>query len=215
MSHDDFAFEPVKGLPERPPEHERILWQGRPDTWALARDAFKVQWISAYFAVVVLWRASVGALDSGLAGAFAYGLPYMILWALALTVLGLMALTMARATVYTITTARVAMRIGAALCVTLNLPYRQIGNADLSLRKDGTGTIALETLGETNFSYLVLWPHMRPGHVRVTKPALRCIPDAERVARLLSDAAEARLATPMVARAIEQTTATGGLMAAE
>ncbi len=215
MSHDDFAFEPVNGLPERPPEHERILWQGRPDTWALARDAFKVQWISIYFAVVVLWRASVGALESGLEGAFAYGLPYMILWALAVGVLSLMALTMARSTVYTITTARVAMRIGAALSVTLNLPYRQIANADLSLRKDGTGTISLETLGETKFSYLVLWPHMRPGHVSVTKPALRCIPDAERIARLVSDAAEARLATPMLVRQSENTATPSGLVAAE
>ena len=216
MSHDDFAFEPVKGLPERPPEHERILWQGRPDTWALARDGFKLRWISFYFAVVVLWRATVGGLEDGLAGAFAFGLPYMILWGLAVAVLGLMALAMARATVYTITTARVAMRIGAALSVTINLPFRQIANADLSLRKDGTGTIALETLGETKFSYLVLWPHLRPGHIRVTKPALRCIPDAARIARLLADAAEARMATPMLERRdAPSAQATGDMIAAE
>ena len=215
MSHDDFAFEPVKGLPERPPEHERILWQGRPSTWALARDGFKLNWITGYFAVIVAWRATVGAMGDGLAGAFAYGLPYMILWGLAALVIGLMALTMARATVYTITTARVAMRIGAALCVTLNIPFKQIANADLSVKRDGTGTIALDTLGETNFSYLVLWPHMRPGHIRKTKPALRCIPDAERVARLLADAAEARLATPMIERRTAPDAAQGDLVAAE
>ena len=215
MSHDDFAFEPVKGLPERPPEHERILWQGRPDTWALTRDAFRLHWVNGYFTLVVLWRASVGAASDGFAGAFAYGLPYMILWGLAVAVILLMGFTMARATVYTITTARVAMRIGAALSVTLNLPFRQIANADLSLKRDGTGTIALETLGETNFSYLVLWPHLRPGHVRTTKPALRCIPDAERIARLLADAAEARMATPMVERKSEQPARNGDLVAAE
>lgn len=215
MSHDDFAFEPVKGLPERPPEHERILWQGRPSTWALARDGFKLNWITGYFAVIVAWRGSVGAMSDGFAAAFAYGLPYMILWALAAAVIGLMALTMARATVYTITTARVAMRIGAALCVTLNLPFKQIANMDLSVKRDGTGTIALETLGETNFSYLVLWPHMRPGHIRKTKPALRCIPDAAGVARLLADAAEARLSTPMIERRPAPSEATGDLVAAE
>ena len=198
MSHDDFAFEPVRGLPERPPEHERILWQGRPDTWALARDAYKINWITGYFAVIIGWRASVGAFDAGLAGAVAFGLPYALLWGAAMTVVLLLAWVAARSTVYTITTARVAMRIGAALTVTLNLPFRQIANADLSLSKRGTGTIALETLGETKFSYLILWPHLRPGHVRVTKPALRCIPDAAGVAQILADAAEARISQPVI-----------------
>ena len=31
--HDDFAFDRMPGLPERPPRGELILWQGRPDTW--------------------------------------------------------------------------------------------------------------------------------------------------------------------------------------
>ncbi|CUX81886.1 MAG: putative photosynthetic complex assembly protein [Roseibaca calidilacus] len=212
MSHDDFAFEPVKGLPERPPEHEHILWQGRPDTWALAVEAYKINWISAYFAVIVLWRAGVGAAESGGAGAFAFGLPYAILWAMAFAVVLLLAWVQARATVYTITTARVAMRIGAALTVTLNLPFRQIANADLKLRKNGTGTIALETLGETQFSYLVLWPHLRPGHVKVTKPALRCIPDAAKVAGILAEAAEARISQPVIER---KTAPQGDLVAAE
>lgn len=213
MSHDDFAFEPVKGLPERPPEHERILWQGRPDTWQLAREALKINWITAYFAIVVVWRASVGSIDGGLAGAIAFGLPYVGLWAAAMAVIAVLALAMARSTVYTITTARVAMRIGAALNVTLNLPFRQIANADLSLSKNGTGTISLETLGETKFSYLVLWPHCRPGHVRVTKPALRCVPDAAHVAQILADAAEARVSQPVLER--KTPASAGGLVAAE
>lgn len=211
MSHDDFAFEPVKGLPERPPEHEHILWQGRPDTLALAREALKINWITAYFAVVILWRASVGAADAGLAGAVAFGLPYLGLWVAAMVVILALAPAMARSTVYTITNARVAMRIGAALNVTLNLPFRQIARADLSTRKNGTGTIALETLGETKFSYLILWPHCRPGHLRVTKPALRAIPDAATVAALLADAAETRLSQPVIERQMPQ----GDLVAAE
>ncbi len=213
MSHDDFAFEPVKGLPERPPEHERILWQGRPDTWALARDAYKINWITGYFVVIIGWRASVGAADAGLAGAFAFGLPYALLWAAAMGVILLLAWVAARSTVYTITTARVAMRIGAALTVTLNLPFRQIANADLALGKGGTGTLALETMGETKFSYLILWPHCRPGHIHVTKPALRCIPEAEKIAALLSDAAEARVSQPVIER--KTSPVMGDLVAAE
>ncbi len=217
MSHDDFAFEPVEGLPERPPAHERVLWQGRPDTWALAREAYKINWITGYFVVIVAWRASVGAMEAGFAGAVALAVPYAGLWLAAVAVILALAWVSARTTVYTITTARVAMRIGAALTVTLNLPFRQIANADLDLRKGGTGTIALETLGETKFSYLILWPHCRPGHVRVTKPALRCVPEAEEVARLLSEAAEARISEPVIERRAPTRTPapTGGLVAAE
>ncbi|MFK7941852.1 MAG: photosynthetic complex putative assembly protein PuhB, partial [Paracoccaceae bacterium] len=91
----------------------------------------------------------------------------------------------------TITNRRVAMRIGAALTVTLNLPYRWIGSADLQLRKDGSGTIALDLIGNTQFSYLVCWPHVRPWHMTETQPSLRCIPDAEAVARILSEHARA------------------------
>ncbi len=211
MSHDDFAFEPVKGLPERPPEHEIILWQGRPDTFALARDAFKITWITAYFVVIVAWRASVGAADAGLAGAVAFGLPYVGLWLAAMAVIFALAAVVARTTVYTVTSARVAMRIGAALTVTLNLPFRQIARADLTTRGNGTGTIALETLGETKFSYLILWPHCRPGHVRVTKPALRAIPEAAKVAAILAEAAESRISQPVITRQ----TPVGDLVAAE
>lgn len=199
--HDDFAFEPVPGLPSLPPKGELVLWQGQPLALRLAIEAYGLNWIMGYFAVVVIWRASVGSIDGGLAGAFAYGIPYVILAALAaIVVLGL-AWVQARATVYTVTTARVAMRIGAALTVTLNLPYTQIGTARLDLRRGGSGTIALETLGDSQLSYLVCWPHVRPWHMKKTEPALRCIPDAESVAKILAEAAETRLAQPVVVRA--------------
>jgi hypothetical protein len=200
MPNDDFAFETQPGIPGPLPRDEKILWQGRPSTWALARDAFGLRWVMVYFAVIVVWRATVGGLDGGLAGVLAFGLPYVgLAAAAALVILGL-AWASARATVYTVTTARILMRIGAALPVTLNLPFRQIGAADLDLRRDGTGTIALTTLGPAQLSYLVLWPHLRPWHAKKTMPALRCIPDAAAVARLVSDAAEARIAQPVVTR---------------
>ena len=37
--HDDFATEPLPGLPAKPPRGEEILWQGRPAILPLARDA--------------------------------------------------------------------------------------------------------------------------------------------------------------------------------
>lgn len=198
--HDDFAFEALPGLPERPPAGEDILWQGRPATLPLAREAFGLTWIAGYFAIIVIWRAAVGASLMGVPGALAYGLPYVGLGLMALLVVTALAWAQARATVYTITSSRVVMRIGAALSVTFNLPFTQIGSASLDLKRSGTGTIALQTQGEVRLAYLSLWPHVRPWAMRRAEPALRCIPDAAAVARILAEAAETRLATPTVTR---------------
>ncbi len=197
--HDDFAFEPIPGLPERLPMGEEMLWQGRPDTAALAREAYGIRWIAGYFALIVLWRATVGYGDAGLAGALAFGLPYVALAAAGLGIVYLLAFAQARATIYTITSSRVVMRIGAALTVTFNFPFVQIAAAHLDDR-GATGTIALQTKGETRISFLILWPHVRPWHIARTQPALRCIPDAASVAKLLAEAAETRLSEPTITR---------------
>jgi hypothetical protein len=123
------------------------------------------------------------------------GLPYLMLGLLALVIIYGLAWAQARTTVYTLTTARVVMRIGAALPVTFNLPFKQIGAARLDLRRDGTGTIALDTLGETRISYLVcLAACAALAHAPDrTRAALhpRC---RQRVARILAEAAEAAAA---------------------
>jgi len=201
MSHDDFAVEPVKGLPELPPEGEHILWQGAPDWWALAKDSLNIYWVAAYFVGLFAWRFVTMVDQTSFAAAFSASFPFLILGAVACGLLALMAYVQARATVYTITNRRVAMRIGAALTVTLNLPFTQIANAGLALGKSGTGTIALELMGDTRLSYLVCWPHVRPWVLRRTQPALRCIPEAAKVAQILGEAAEARVSMPRIERA--------------
>ena len=55
MSHDDFAFEPIPGLPGTPPRGETLLWQGRPDTWRLAVEAYGMWWVMGWFAALILW----------------------------------------------------------------------------------------------------------------------------------------------------------------
>jgi hypothetical protein len=199
MEHDDFAVEPVRGLPEKPPAGEVILWQGRPDTWALAKEALNLWWIMGYFALLAIWRVAASAADYPLAQALTHAIPFVVIGAITAGIILLIAWVQAKATVYTVTSARVAMRVGAALTITLNLPYTRIEAADLDLKKSGTGTIAFRTAGETKLSYLVLWPHVRPWHARHTQPALRCIPDAERVARMIGEAVETRMAQPTVA----------------
>lgn len=188
---DPAASQPtIPGLPGKLPKGERVLWQGRPATWPLARDALSVKWIAVYFAIVALWRAgSLMDLMPVWAAASA-AVPFVIAGVVVCGLLYLVALWQARSTVYTITTDRVVMQIGAALSLTLNLPYKQIAGADLDLRKDGTGTIALALKPSgTRLSYLVCWPHARPWRLNPAQPALRAIPDAEKVAGLLAEAA--------------------------
>jgi len=47
MHHDDFKFEPVRGLPEALPKDEYILWQGAPNALRLAKDAWGLNWVLA------------------------------------------------------------------------------------------------------------------------------------------------------------------------
>lgn len=200
MSHDDFAIEPVRGLPERPPEGERILWQGRPDWWALTWQALSLPWVAGYFLALALWRFATLIDTVPLASAFASAFPFVIMGAVVCALLMIVGFVQARATVYTVTTRRVAMRIGAALTVTLNIPFSRIRSADLDLRRGGTGSIALDLEdGKVRLSYFVCWPHVRPWVMRRPCPALRCIPDAERVATLLAEAAETDISRPRVA----------------
>lgn len=200
MSHDDFKTEPLPGLPELPPAGEVILWQGRPDWLALARQSLNLGWVAGYFALLALWRGVAIGMEQGAGLGIKATVPYLAMGLAACLMLALVAFVQARATVYTITNRRVAMRIGAALTVTLNIPFTRLAAADLALGRDGIGTIALRTMGETRLSYLVCWPHVRPWHIAEPQPALRCLPDAARVAELLSDAAETRVFETSVRR---------------
>lgn len=202
MPHDDdVTVEPVKGLPETLPPGEVILWQGRPLVLPLAREALSLNWVLAYFAILIIWRIGASTAVMPFGPAVMTALPFVVLAALASAIILAIAWVQARATVYTITSERVAMRIGAALTLTLNLPFPKIGAADLDLRKSGTGTIALRTMGPVKLSYMILWPHVRPWYMKQTQPALRCIPDAARVAAILAEAAETRVSQPAIQRA--------------
>lgn len=187
MPHDDFHIEPIRGLPEALPPGETILWQGAPDWRALARDALLLRWVAGYFGVLIAWRALAEGPVSGWVAAVQHILPLLILGLLACGLIAALAFAQARATVYTVTNRRVVMRIGVALTLTLNLPFSQVRGADLQLRKDGTGTIALAMSGGKPPGYLVCWPHVRPWRMSRVEPALRSIPRAAEVAALLAD----------------------------
>lgn len=212
MSDRDFTFEPQPGLPAPLPAGEEILWQGKPDAATLARDAFKIRWITGYMLVLALWQGGSAFADFGAGYALARFLPYLALAGAAYGVVYLLAALQARAAIYTITSARVILRIGAALPITYTLPFTCIEAASLASDGiEGTGTLALQTKGNMRLSYAVLWPHVRPWHMRQPQPALRAIPNATQVARILADAAQAKVNEPRVMTRSEAT----GLVAAE
>lgn len=208
MIQDDFNFEPIRGLPEQLPEGEHILWQGSPDFRRLAREALGVRWIAAYFAILVVWRIGVSSTDNPLVVSMSHAVPFAVAGVITCALIYLLAYVQARSTVYTLTNKRVAMRIGAALTMTLNLPYTWIGTAQLDLKRSGHGTLVMELIGETRLSYLMTWPHVKPWSMARTKPALRCIPDAQKVAQIFAEAAETRVSEPQVTRAPKEPTGT-------
>ncbi|SLN32259.1 photosynthetic complex putative assembly protein PuhB [Roseisalinus antarcticus] len=208
MHHDDFNFEPIRGLPAALPADEHILWQGAPNAWRLAREAYALDWIFAYFAVIIVWRVGASSTLVPFPEALTHAIPFLMIAAIATGIIYGLAYIQARSTVYTLTNKRVTLRIGAALEMTLNVPYVKIGNATCVIRKNGVGTVAFETIGDDRISYLMTWPHVRPWYFR-TQPALRCIPDAAKVAEIFAEAAQARVSQPRSKRA------TGAPIAAE
>lgn len=200
MSHDDFKFEPIRGLPEALPEGEHILWQGAPNALRLAKDAWKLNWVLGYFVALAVYRVGISSTVVPFNEAMGHGIPFLIAGIAAALLLWGLAAVQARSTVYTLTNKRACMRIGAALTMTLNLPYVCIGNAGLATRKSGLGTISFEMIGDARISYMMTWPHARPWHLSKAQPAFRAIPDAARVAAIFAEAAETRVSQPVITR---------------
>lgn len=201
MSDHDFKFESQPGLPAPLPPGETLLWQGRPDTATLAREAFAIRWITGYLVVIALYKAGASWADGGAMLALARLLPYLALAAAGYGAVYLMAWLQARATIYSITSARVILRIGAAVPMTFTIPFTCIDSASLALHgTSGAGTVALQTRAGAQLAYAVIWPHARPWKMRRAEPALRAIPDAGRIARLLADAAAAKVNEPRISR---------------
>lgn len=189
---NEYEREPIPGLPEVPPAGERILWQGAPDWGSLARHGFHARKVAVYFALILAWLlgSRLWAGES-LAQAMILGAWLLVLALLAIGLLLLLAWANSRATLYTLTNRRVAIRFGVAVSMTINIPYRQILAADLRRYGDGTGDIPLSLAGRPRVSYLVLWPFVRPWRFGKVQPMLRSVRDAERVAGILAAALRA------------------------
>lgn len=188
-SGHEHEFEPEYGLPEALPPGERILWQGSPDFRRLAVNVFHVRKLVIYFLVLLALRVAFLSGDGLALGPIAVSL----IWPICLALVGVgsvvcLAWLTARTTVYTLTNQRVVMRIGIVLTLTFNLPFRSLETADLKLDGDGYGDLAMSLHAESRIAWLHLWPHARPWRVTRPEPTLRCIPNAQMVARQLTQA---------------------------
>ena len=175
------------GLPGPLPAGETLLWQGAPDWRVLLRRALHVRLVIGYFAILMAC-CLFGAVSHG---SYFMWFSLVTLAALAPLVVGMQALfayLVARTTVYTVTDKRVVLKLGVALSMSINLPFKAIEAANLRLYPDGSGDIPILLEGLTRIGFTQLWPHVRPWRMNRVQPMLRAIPDARRVAQLLAAA---------------------------
>lgn len=182
-------FEPVHGLPAPLPQGERILWQGAPHWRSLAIRAFHVRKVAIYFALFGLWQIGATlAAGHGLLAALASVQALFLAAVLAMGLLGSLAWLYARTTAYTITDRRLVVRTGAAVSITMNIPFRLIHSAGVKRHADGSGDIPLRLMPGERTSFIMLWPSARPWHFSRPEPMLRAVPEAEQVAAILGQA---------------------------
>jgi hypothetical protein len=188
MSAEDHEFEPIPGLPADLPPGETIVWQGRPQWRMLARRAFKVRWLAAYFGVFVAARTVSTVMTARWLEGAVQLLAMIAVFSACLGLCHLLAWLAARSTLYTITTHRVVMRIGVALPVTWNLPFARIAAADLVVRAEGDGDVVLQLVAPDRVALFHLWPHSKVTRLLRASPAMRAIAEPSMVAARLEQA---------------------------
>ncbi|KPF68437.1 hypothetical protein IP88_11835 [alpha proteobacterium AAP81b] len=167
----EYEWEPVRGLPERLPSGEEILWQGSPDWRAVAGSVLHIRAVALWFVAVAGFAfvsggtGVTGALLTLLAGVVGCGIVAGLAWA------------QARTTVYTLTARRVVLRFGVALTKCVNLPLSMIASADAKPAGFGCHDLALATTDHFPLGYVQMWPHVRPGRFANPVPMLRGLDD--------------------------------------
>ena len=178
----------IRGINEPLPPGEQVLWQGTPDWRSLARTALHFRTFALYFALMLGWRLSSSLADGLTLGDALLSCAALALLALvALSLIAGFAWLAARTTIYAITTERVAMRVGVAMPIFVNIPFSGIEAVALKAYRDGSGDIPLALKEDVRLAYLHLWPHARPWQVAHPQPMLRALPAASTVADLLAE----------------------------
>lgn len=175
----------VHGVAEALPPGERVLWEGAPQSRALARHLLFVRPLAAYFVVMVAWWtvANVSQVD----GTAFWG-PLTLQLSLVAVVLGgahALARWIASSTTYAITDRRLVMRLGVVFPLTVNIPLAFINGAQARTFSDGTGQIALQLDPKEKLAWIILFPHVRPWRIGRPEPLLRGLHDPAAVGEIL------------------------------
>ena len=182
-------YEPVPGLPERLPQGETLLWQGKPEWRGFASRAMGLKGFAAYFLGLLGVQLAWGIAASHPASGIIFGMS--VLFVMGAVVIGLLALVgwlSARSALYTVTSKRVVLRIGIALPMTINIPFSVIDSLARREHADGTEDLVLKIMRPHRLSWVALWPHCRVPRVLSPEPMLRAIPVRAGAAQALARA---------------------------
>lgn len=188
------AFDPeaqyIRGIPYPLPKGERILWQGGPEYFALARHVFKVPVFVLYFSVLVVVQGWYVTVTRDSQAAAQVLLPLTVAGMGTCLYMLMFAWLTARNSWYAVTTRRVVLKVGVALTVTVNVPLRVIASAGVRRFSDGSGELAFPLAPEERLSLFQLWPHWRPWNINRPVPQMRGLRQLDAVAEALKQALE-------------------------
>lgn len=189
------AFDPeaqyIRGIPYPLPKGERILWQGAPDYFALAKHVFRVPLFVLYFSLLIVVQGWYVLSTRDSQAAVQVMLPLTIAGMGVSLYMLMFAWLTARNTWYAVTTRRIVMRVGVALTVTVNIPLRVIASAGLRRFSDGSGELAFPVEPTERLSLFQLWPHWRPWNINRPVPQWRGLRQLDAAAGALREALEA------------------------
>ncbi len=198
-THSDEVRARITGVEEALPPGESLVWEGQPDVKTLAFRVLYLRAILVYWALVAVGFLAAGALGGRGSGSLAADLVWLMVVAAAGSALifGLAA-AIRSSTTYALTDRRVVIRMGVAFPSVLNLPLHQIDAVDVRATgkdREGreVGDLVLTPIGGEQVGWLYLWPHVKPWSWRTPAPALRAIPEAAYVGKLVARHAKARL----------------------
>lgn len=193
---NEYEHEPVRGLPGHLPDGERMLWQGSPEWWSIARGVMHLRGVAIYFLVIMAWAGITVARGDGIGRgitAAAWVAPVALA---ALGILCGLSWWIARTTVYTLTDKRLVLRFGVALPMAVNVPFSKVESVAMTEDADGNGNIAFGIGERPSIGYFMMWPHVRPWWLSRTQPMIRGIREPQRVAGLLKEALAKSVASP-------------------
>ncbi len=178
----------IRGVPHALPAGEQILWQGAPQTMAVAKHVFHWRLFAAYFvAMLVLWAATTEHAVSS--QPFLAGLTVRLsLSALVLGIVFGLSRVVAQTSWYAITSQRLVLRLGMVFPMSINVPFTILDSAGVGMFKDGTGQVSLTLVKGSRIAYVALWPHCRVFSINQPQPVLRGLTEPQRIGTLLAQA---------------------------